>query len=257
MNDSIALGAFEHSIESLWATYHVNKDRALRDRLIEAHIPLVEYVARRMLPKMHTSVEMQDLVSYGMFGLIDAVERFDPRAGVKFSTFAPYRIQGAITDELRSQAWEPRSVRARHRAVLDATDRLEHALGRLPSEQEVATDVGITPVELRRIIGDIDSAKVGSLSVVVRDGEDQQMQGRDVGVLDAAEQLPELDEAGFRLASGLGHLSEHERLLLRLIYVKGVPLKKIAQTLGVTESWVSHLHTKVMVRLQRTLAGQF
>jgi len=241
----------------LWATYQVNKDRQIRDTLIELHIPLVEYVARRMIPRMHGSVELQDLVSYGTFGLIDAIERFDPRAGVKFSTFASYRIQGAITDELRAQAWEPRSVRSRYRQVLDAMGVLENHLGRLPTEVELATRVGITVPELRRIESDVDGARVGSLTVPDVTVDRPTAQERAVASDDGHELVPQVREATFRLASGLGHLNEHEQLLLRLIYVAEVPLKEIAEHLGVTESWVSHLHTKVMVRLQRSLTAQF
>lgn len=246
----------ETSVDNLWSTYQVNRNEELRNRLIEVHIPLVEYVARRMIGKMHSSVEYQDLVSYGMFGLMDAVEKFDPRAGVKFTTFAPYRIQGAITDELRSQAWEPRSVRSRYRQVLAATSRLEHELGRLPSEEEVATAVGVSLRELRRIEGDVAASKVNPL-VRAKVGGEADYETRGMPSHADAEMVPQMSEAAFRLASGLGHLSENERLLLRLIYVRGVPLKTIAEALGVTESWVSHLHTKVMVRLQRTLRGVY
>ncbi len=246
-------------VDGLWLSYQVHHSKEIRDRLIEVHIPLVEYVARRMLPRMHSSVELQDLIAYGTFGLMDAIERFDIGNGVKFSTFASYRIQGSITDELRSQAWEPRSVRSRYRQVLDATAELEHRLGRLPSVEELATHVGITPGELHRIESDVDASRVGSLDAPILQSDGSSITGdQGVPTVDPAQELdPQMHEAGVKLANGLGHLTDNERLLLRLIYVSGVPLKGIAESLGVTESWVSHLHTKVMVRLQRTLAAQY
>src|SRR5688500_15916516 len=110
----------ETNVDALFEAYQETRDPAVREQLIVAHMQLVRYVASRMLPSLHSSVELQDLVSYGMFGLIDAIERFDLTYKVKFQTFASYRIQGAINDEMRAQAWEPRSVRARFRQVQTA-----------------------------------------------------------------------------------------------------------------------------------------
>jgi RNA polymerase sigma factor FliA len=117
-------------VGDVWARYKAAPTPEDREVLIVAHIPLVRYVASRMMPSLHSSVERQDLVSYGMFGLMDAIEKFDLNAGVKFSTFATYRIRGAITDEMRGQAWEPRSVRARSRVVVQAMTDLDRSYGR-------------------------------------------------------------------------------------------------------------------------------
>jgi RNA polymerase sigma factor for flagellar operon FliA len=234
----------------------------VREQLIVAHIQLVRYVAQRMLGNLHSTVELQDLVSYGMFGLMDAIERYDPAREVKFSTFATYRIQGAINDEMRSQAWEPRSVRAMHRKMLAAGSHLEHELGRAPTEEEVATHVGITVAELRRTAQEVASSRVMSV-----DGVGNHVRGE--GVLGLADLLSsrEQDDLGMlnsqvsqvllMLTAALDRLPSNERVLLQLIYVQQMMLKDIARVLRVTDSWVSHLHTRAMVSLQRAMSAQF
>jgi RNA polymerase sigma factor for flagellar operon FliA len=203
-------------------------------------------------------VEFQDLVSYGMFGLIDAIERYDLSAGTKFSTFATYRIKGSITDQMRDQAWEPRSVRARSRVVNQAQADLELKLGRRPTEGEVATHVDMTVQELRRVDRDVRSSRVASLSTPIgeTDGggmlEDMLMSNTDVTDLQ-----PEVGEAAALMAAGLELLPEQDRILMVMIYIKGLALKEIAALLDVTESWVSLLHTRAMVTLQRTLAAAY
>lgn len=245
--------------EQLWREYRASREPALRQQLIEAHLPLVRYIATKMLPGLHASVEHQDLVSWGVFGLMDAVERYDPDAGTKFSTFATYRIQGSINDEMRAQAWEPRSVRARFRAVSSATSELEHELGRTPTELEVATRVGITIEELGAIQRDIDHARVASLSAERSGGEDDERGG--IGDLLAAADLGHLEhemaELSASVATAVTRLPEQDQLLFAWVYAERMPFKQIAQTLGVTESWVSHLHTRGMVRLQRILSARY
>ena len=242
-------------VDELWREYASERSPEVRAQLIEAHIPLVRYVASRMIGRLHASVEHQDLVSYGVFGLMDAIERFDVDAGTKFSTFATYRIQGAINDEMRAQAWEPRNVRARFRRVQEAVTELEHELLRAPTESEVATHVGIDVAELRRIEHDMRVSVRASLSAPV--GED----GTELGELVAGEDLgdlpPQVSEMAALLASAMYRLPTNERVLLQLIYVEHLTFKHIAQVLQVTESWVSHLHTRAMVRVQRTMSAQY
>lgn len=250
----------ETDVAALFETYQVTHDPGVREQLIVAHMQLVRYVASRMLPSLHSSVELQDLVSYGMFGLIDAIERFDLAYKVKFQTFASYRIQGAINDEMRAQAWEPRSVRSRFRQVQAAAADLEHALGRAPTEEEVATAVGTDVVELRRIEGEMRTARVHSLSTPLRGAEagTEGMALEDVIVgLDLGDVDPQLREMRTMMATAMSRLPVNERVLLQLIYVERLRLKDIARVLHVTDSWVSHLHTRSLVSLQRTLTGQY
>ncbi|GAA2163136.1 FliA/WhiG family RNA polymerase sigma factor [Pedococcus bigeumensis] len=219
-----------------------------RETLIVAHIPLVRYVAGRMMPNLHASVEYQDLVSYGMFGLIDAIEKFDLSAGTRFSTFATYRIRGAITDEMRDQAWEPRSVRARSRQVAQAATDLEVKLGRPATEQELATHVDLSIPELRRVESDLNSARVASLTAPRGESEDGATLGDYlVSMQDTTDLLPQVSEAADLLATAMEMLPENDRILISLIYIKGMALKEIARLLDVTKSWVSLLHSRVTV----------
>lgn len=244
--------------EDLWHQYRATRDPALRAQLIEAHLPLVRYIATKMLPSLHSSVEHQDLVSWGVFGLMDAVERYDPDAGTRFSTFATYRIQGSINDEMRAQAWEPRSVRARFRAVAAAGTDLEHALGRTPTEAEVAARVGITVEELGAIQRDVDHAKVASLSSADSAGDDDRYGlGDMLAAADLGHLEHEMAELSASVATAITRLPAQDQMLFAWVYGQRMPFKDIAQTLGVTESWVSHLHTRGMVRIQRILSARY
>lgn len=254
--------------EDLWREYRTLRSeqdtaaaKAMRDLLIETHLPLVRYTATKMLPGLHSSVERQDLVSWGVFGLIDAIERYDPDAGAKFSTFATYRIQGAINDEMRKQAWEPKSVRAKNRALLAAAAELERELGRTPTDMEVSTRVGVSTEELARTRREMDVARVASLSVETRDDDGDSGRGN-LGELIAAMDLPDHFEAEMTglaaaVSSAVCLLSEEDRDLMEWVYVQHLPFKEIARNLGVTESWVSHLHTRGMVRLQQILSARW
>lgn len=247
--------------DDLWREYRASRTKELRDRLIEMHLPLVRYTAQKMLGGLHASVERQDLVSWGVFGLMDAIERFDPDAGTKFSTFATYRIQGAINDEMRKQAWEPKSVRAKSRAVLAAAADLEHRLGRSPSDIEVSTAVGISPDELARIRHDMDVARVASLSSPMNTHASWDEGPGELGHLIEAVELGEagheFEELSASVATAITHLGQEDRDLMEWVYVQRLPFKDIARNLGVTESWVSHLHTRGMVRLQRVLSARY
>lgn len=254
------------AVATVWARYKAAPTPEDREVLIVAHIPLVRYVAGRMMPSLHSSVERQDLVSYGMFGLMDAIEKFDLTAGVKFATFATYRIRGAITDEMRGQAWEPRSVRARSRVVVQAMTDLELKLGRPPTEDEVATHVDMSVADLRRLGSDRRMSVVSSINKAVGNSR-----GESGGEFTVADTLVSVDggavaqEAALfaqRLAEAIPRLPEQERVLLQMLYATpeqgrvGMSLKDIAAVLQVTESWISLLHTRAMIVLQRTLAGQ-
>lgn len=247
-------------IHDVWVRYKAEPTQADRDILILAHMPLVHYMARRMLPSLHASVEYNDLVSYGTFGLIDAIGKYDLTMGTKFSTFAAYRVRGQIIEEMRGLAWEPRSVRQRSRVIAQTAVDLEHRQGRAPSETELATAVGISVAELRRSASDIRTSKVRSMDEQYGAssdlGQTSATLGEHVAAADVTDQPSEMGEAAALLAAGMEQVPENERALLQLIYVSNLSLKEIASVLEVTESWVSLLHTRAMVTLQRTLAGQ-
>lgn len=255
-------------VDALWRRYKEAPTKADREELILAHMPLVRYVANRMLPGLHSSVELQDLVSYGVFGLMDAIEKYDLSAGTKFSTYATTRIRGEITDKMRDLAWEPRSVRQRSRLVATTGVELERSLGRPPTETELATAVGISVGELRRSASDMKMSRVSSINQTVGHTDEDFTVADTLVASDVdTEVSPQIGEASSLLATAIATLPENERTLLQMLYVRevpqpdgtvniGMPLKEIARVLEVTESWVSLLHTRSMVLLQRTLAGQ-
>lgn len=236
-----------------WARRKGHAAQPDREVLILAHIPLVRYVAGRMLPSLHASVEYQYLVSYGMFGLIDAIEKYRLDAGTKFSTFAHYRIRGAITDEMREQAWEPRSVRARSRLVVQGKADLELKLGRAATEAELAAQVDMTVMELRKVSTDVRSSRMSSLSAPLGESDgDGTIGDMLVSTADTTDLNPQVSEAAAMVSVALELLPENDRVLMAMVYVKGMALKDIAKLLEVTESWVRVLLSPVT---RRALGG--
>ena len=247
-------------VQSLWLEYRRTKDRGIRDRLILTYAPLVKYVAGRLGSGLPAHVDEGDLVSYGLLGLIGAIERFDPERDIKFETYAISRIKGAIIDELRALDWVPRSVRARARDIERAIGELESKLGRAPTDDEIAGKVGITVDELDESLADISRSSIAALDelwTLSGDGGDQ------VSLLDTIEDTEgpnpqealaqtELREA---LGEAIARLPEREKLVVTLYYYEELTLREIGEVLGVTESRVSQLHTKAILRLKARLAS--
>jgi RNA polymerase sigma factor FliA len=246
-------------MKSLWLEYRRTKDTTLRDRLIVNYAPLVKYVAGRLGSGLPAHVEEADLVSYGLLGLIGAIQRFDPDRDIKFETFAMSRIRGAIIDELRALDWVPRSVRSRAREIERAIAELEAKLGRAPSDEEIAAKIGISPDELEDSLTDISRSSIAALDELwtVSDAGDQ------VSLIDTIEDptgarpAEVLDEAETKelLADAISRLPEREKLVITLYYYEELTLREIGEVLGVTESRVSQLHTKAVLRLKSRLGG--
>jgi len=246
-------------MQSLWLDYRRTHDQALRDRLIVAYAPLVKYVAGRLGSGLPAHVDEGDLVSYGLLGLIDAIERYDPGRDIKFETFAMARIKGSIIDELRALDWVPRSVRARAREIERAIGELEARLGRAPTDEEIATKIGISTEELEESLTDISRSSIAALDELwsVSDAGDQ------VSLIDTIEDptgarpADALDETETRelLADAISRLPEREKLVITLYYYEELTLREIGEVLGVTESRVSQLHTKAVLRLKSRLSG--
>ncbi len=244
----------------LWREYRRSGDRGLRDRLILTYAPLVKYVAGRLGSGLPAHVDEGDLVSYGLLGLIAAIERYDPDRDVKFETYAIARIKGSILDELRAMDWVPRSVRSRAREIERAMAELEAKLGRAPSDEEIAAKVGISQGELEGSLTDISRSSIAALDelwTVSGSGGDQ------VALIDTIEDesLPdpqsamtstEMKEA---IADAIARLPEREKLVVTLYYYEDLTLREIGEVLGVTESRVSQLHTKAILRLKARLGG--
>jgi RNA polymerase sigma factor FliA len=247
-------------VQSLWLEFQRTRDQATRDRLILTYAPLVKYVAGRLGSGLPAHVDEGDLVSYGLLGLIGAIERFDPTRDIKFETYAVSRIKGAIIDELRALDWVPRSVRSRARDIERAIAELESKLGRAPDDEEIAAKVGITTGELEASLTEISRSSIAALDELwTMSGEG----GDQVSLLDTIEDIDgpdpqdalaqtELREA---LGEAIARLPEREKLVVTLYYYEELTLREIGEVLGVTESRVSQLHTKAVLRLKSRLLG--
>ncbi|HEY7729835.1 MAG TPA: RNA polymerase sigma factor WhiG [Gaiellaceae bacterium] len=244
---------------TLWHEYRRTGDQALRDRLILTYAPLVKFVAGRLGASLPAHVDEQDLVSYGLLGLIGAIERFDPDREIKFETYAIARIKGAIIDELRSLDWVPRSVRTRAREIERAIAELERTLHRAPTDEEIAAKVGITGEELEDSLAEISRSSMAALDELWTPSAG----GDQIALIDTIEdttgpdpehslEQTELKEA---LGEAIARLPEREKLVVTLYYYEELTLREIGEVLGVTESRVSQLHTKAVLRLKARLSG--
>jgi RNA polymerase sigma factor FliA len=243
--------------QALWLQFRRTGDKGVRDRLILTYAPLVKYVAGRLGSGLPAHVDEGDLVSYGLLGLIGAIERYDPARDIKFETYAMMRIKGAIIDELRALDWVPRSVRARAREIERAIAELEAKLGRAPDDDEIAKRIGISVEELEESLTDISRSSIAALDELWSVSGD----GDQVSLLDTIEDTSgprpaeALDETELResLADAIARLPEREKLVVTLYYYEELTLREIGEVLGVTESRVSQLHTKAVLRLRSRL----
>src|SRR4051812_21286065 len=251
-------GVKEVELREMWRRYKGDGDTAARERLVVAYSPLVKFVAGRLGAGLPSHVEDADLISYGLMGLIGAIERFDPERGIKFETFAMTRIRGAIIDELRSLDWVPRSVRSRAREIEEAQQHLENELQRAPTEEELAHKLGIETYELQEALLEVANSSVYALDELWAISDSS---GDQVSLLDtisdpsASDPQEALDtsEVKDRLSEGIAGLPEREQLVVALYYYESLTLREIGEVLGVTESRVSQLHTKAMMRLKASL----
>jgi len=244
-------------VSSLWDSYKNGGDTDARDALILNYSPLVKYVAGRLASGLPQTVDTADLISYGIFGLIDAIEKFDLGRAIKFETYAIARIKGAIIDELRAMDWVPRSVRSRAREIEGAYIALENKLKRFPTDAEVAEHMGITTTELAAILTKLSYTSVVSFEELWVGGDREDGQSAIGSIKDDAADDPvaifESEEIKTILAEAIDRLPEREKTVIALYYYEGLTLKEIGQVLGVTESRVSQLHTKSVLRLRARL----
>ena len=248
-------GVKEVELRDLWRRYKEEGDTAARERLVVAYSPMVKFVAGRLGAGLPSHVDDADLISYGLMGLIGAIERFEPERGIKFETFAMTRIRGAIIDELRSLDWVPRSVRSRAREIEAAQAKLEHELQRAPSEAELAARLEITEEELQTSLLEIANSSVYALDELwtVSDSSGDQVSLLDTISDPRAEDPQESlasSEIKDRLTEAISSLPEREQLVVALYYYENLTLREIGEVLGVTESRVSQLHTKAVMRLK-------
>src|SRR6058998_3777901 len=253
--------AVDAAIAALWSEYKQTADPRLRERLILHYSPLVKYVAGRVGVGLPPNIEQADLVSYGIFGLIDAIEKFDISRAIKFETYAISRIRGAIIDELRAIDWIPRSVRYKAREVEKAYAALETRLHRTPTEQEVASELGISLEDLHTIFSQVSFVNVVALDELLTAGGEK---GDKLSLVDTLEdtkaedpvQAFETEETKYLLSRAINTLPEREKIVVTLYYYEGLTLAEIGQVLGVTESRICQMHTKAVLQLRGKLADQ-
>ena len=248
----------EIELRELWSRYKKQGDEKAREQLVLAYAPLVKFVAGRMSSGLPAHIEEADLVAYGLLGLMGAIERFEPEREIKFETFAVARIKGSIIDELRSLDWVPRSVRAKAREIEAAHAKLERELGRTPTDEEVAGALGMSMDDFQESLIQISNSSLVALDELwaVSDASGDQVSlldtMKDPSAVDPARELG-VSELKDRLAHAISRLPEREKLVVALYYYENLTLREIGEVLGVTESRVSQLHTKAVLRLKARL----
>lgn len=244
-------------LEQAWESFRAGSGAA-REQLILHYAPLVKYVAGRLGAGLPQTVEQADLVSNGMFGLMDALDKFDPARNVKFETYAIPRIRGAILDELRAMDWVPRSIRFKARELEKANTELETELKRPATDEEVAERLGVSVGELQETLTQISFVSVMALDEVIGGDEGGDPRSLLDTLADAASGDPtaELEGQEMRgiLAAAINELTEREKIVVTLYYFEGLTLSEIGEILGVTESRVCQIHTKAVGSLRNEMA---
>ena len=245
-----------HVIDGYWERFKASGDQRAREGLILHYSPLVKYVAGRVGVGLPRNVDQADLISYGMFGLIDAIDKFEPDRNIKFETYAVNRIKGAILDELRALDWVPRSVRARAREIQRSMAELEHRLQRSATDEELASHMGVDVDTLQGRLGEIAALGFVALDETLDTGERGSATLGDI-IADPKALDPggnfEQHETRFVLVDAINRLPERERLVLTLYYYEGMTLAEIGEVLGVTESRICQIHTKSVMSLRNRL----
>lgn len=246
--------------KQLWMEYKRSGNLKIREQLVVKYIPLVKYVVGKMITNLPKNVEYEDLVEYGIIGLLDAVEKYDINKEITFKTYAVTRVRGSIYDELRAQDWVPRSVRKMVKDVEKAYIELETTLKRVPTEEEVAKHLDLPLKKLEELYAKVDLGNMSSLDDIVYDGNDSTTTVANVvedkKVVNAQTTL-EREELRNALIERLEELNENERLVITLYYYEKLTLKEIGKVLEISESRVSQIHSKAILKLRSKLMSKF
>jgi RNA polymerase sigma factor FliA len=246
---------------AVWAKFRQTNNPEMRDKLLADYLPLVKNVAGRLAAGFPKSVEINDLVNTGVIGLIEAFNNFDPGRGVKFETFAVPRIRGAILDELRALDWVPRSTRAKARSIDKAVNKLENQLGREPSETELARTLQISMEDLHYALKDVSVTSLLSLDeLICREDDNRQVPRIEtVENTTTVDVLDDMEKTELRvfLIHAISNLSEQERLVVSLYYYEELTLKEIGEIMLISESRVSQIHTRAVIRLRSMIRDKF
>ena len=249
----------EQREDELGPEYRKTKSPQLRDKFIRQYMPLVKYVAGKLAVGMPGSVEFDDLVGFGQFGLLDAIEKFDPGKNVKFKTYAVTRIRGAIFDELRQLDWVPRSVRQKSREIEDTIVELESKLGRTATDAEIAEKLGVSESEYQQTVMKVSGTSVLSLNDVWYSGNDNDHMSIGDSIESPSSLNPDViverEEIRKVIIEAINELPEKEKMVIVLYYHEDLTFKEIGQVLEVSESRISQLHTKANLRLRAKLTN--
>ena len=249
----------EKTEDELWNEYKETRSPDLRDKIIRQYMPLVKYVAGKVSVGMPSSVEFDDLVGFGQFGLLDAIEKYDPDKNVKFKTYAVTRIRGAIFDELRQLDWVPRSVRQKSREIEDTIGDLEAKLGRTASDAEIAGKLGVSEEEYQQTVMKLSGTSVLSLNDVWYSGNDNDHMSIGDSIESPSSLNPDViverEEIRKIIIQAINELPEKEKMVIVLYYHEDLTFKEIGQVLEVSESRISQLHTKANLRLRAKLTN--
>lgn len=246
----------ESARKKLWEEYAETKRSDLREQLILEYAQLVKLVAGRLSMYLGYNVEYDDLVGYGIFGLIDAIDKFDYGKNVKFETYASLRIRGAILDQIRKMDWIPRSLRQKQKKIDAAMAKIEAAEGRMATDEEIAVELEISLDELNLWQGQSMVTNLVSLDEFTAAGSDVKMDASKNSHFEQPETVVEKNELKLKIAEALESLTEKEKLVVVLYYYEEMTLKEISQVMEVTESRVSQLHTKGLNKMKNQL-GDF
>ncbi|MHC4946014.1 MAG: FliA/WhiG family RNA polymerase sigma factor [Planctomycetota bacterium] len=241
----------EEDLEEVWRIYKKTQDENLRNVLIEKHMPLVKYISERLLLTLPKSIELDDLISAGVFGLMDAIDGFDIERGIKFKTYCTTRIRGSILDELRSQDWVPRLVRLKAHQINKALKNLAMNHGREPTDYEMAKELGITMDEYSGMVDESSPKVVYSLSDKWDENNDDESVEKvemieDKNSINPVENLNQKDV----LLTVTKTLSKKEKLIIIMYYYEGLTMREIGNILSLTESRVCQIHSNVMSKLK-------
>ena len=239
--------------EKLWDAYRQKKTQETREQLIIEYAQLVKLVAGRLSMYLGHNVEYDDLVSYGIFGLIDAIDKFDLEKNVKFETYASLRIRGAILDQIRKMDWIPRSVRQRQRKIDEAMKQIEMRTGKTASDEELAKQLGLTDEELCSWQTHLKVTNVVSLNEFEENGPEPMIDSAHPVRFSQPEEVVEEEELKEKLAESLELLTEKERRVIELYYYEDMTLKEISKILEVSESRISQLHTKALNKMRKKM----
>lgn len=241
--------------EKLWESYQNSPTPALREQIILEYVPLVKVVAGRLSMYLGYNVEYDDLVGYGIFGLIDAIDKYDAKKDVKFETYASLRIRGSILDHIRKMDWIPRTVRQRQKKLDEAVKRIEMRTGKNASDEELALEMGISEEELLVWQSQLKITNIVSLNEYVEQGSEPVMDAKNNSHFIQPEEKIEENELKKVLKETLRFLTEKERKVIELYYYEELTLKEISKVLSVSESRISQLHTKALLKMRKKMGN--